>query len=205
LKAWSFEQFLPVRKLWQEMGMREVRQFWTMTRPLNEPIDEPEAIEGVTIRPYKQPQDNEEARRAFDASFSDHWDFHPTPPEDWEHFLSQPQARSDLSLLAEIDDKPGTFAGFCMIEIFESNNKLRGVHEGWIELLGTVRGWRRKGLGRSLLLHGLHSLRSAGMDTALLGVDSESPTGANKLYESVGFRIRNRDFSYACDLEEVRI
>ena len=61
------------------------------------------------------------------------------------------------------------------------------------------------GLGRSLLLHGLHSLRSAGMETALLGVDSESPTGANKLYESVGFRIRSRDFDYAGELGEVRI
>jgi hypothetical protein len=43
------------------------------------------------------------------------------------------------------------------------------------------------------------------METALLGVDSESPTGANKLYESVGFRIRNRDFSYAAGLDEVKM
>src|SRR3954453_4538917 len=113
--------------------------------------------------------------------------------------------RTDLSLLAEVDAEPGTFAGFCMIEVMDGSNKLRGVAEGWIELLGPIRGWRRVGLGRSLLLHGLHSLRSAGLDTALLGVDSESPTGANKLYESVGFRMRDRSFSYVCDLEDVRV
>lgn len=204
VRAWSFEQFHRTRALWQAMGLREVRQFWAMARPLTEPIDEPDAVEGVTIRPYHYPEDNEGARKAFDASFADHWDHHPISPEDWEHWLKQPQVRPDLSLLAAIDGAPGTFAGFCMIEIFENDNKVRGVAEGWIELLGTIRGWRRMGLGRSLLLHGLHSLRSAGLDTALLGVDSESPTGANKLYESVGFRIRSRDFSYACDLDEVR-
>jgi ribosomal protein S18 acetylase RimI-like enzyme len=176
-----------------------------MARPLDEPIDDPGVIEGVTIRPYKYPQDNEGARQAFDASFADHWDHHPTAPEDWEHWLKQPQVRHDLSQLAEIEDEPGAFAGFCIIEISEDDNKLRGVSEGWIELLGTIRGWRRIGLGRAILLHGLHSLRDAGMDTALLGVDSKSLTGANRLYESVGFRIRSREFSYACDLEEVRV
>jgi mycothiol synthase len=205
VRAWSFEQFLGLRALWAEIGLREVRQFWTMMRPLNEPIDEPDAVDGATIRPYKYPGDNEGARQAFNASFADHWDHHPTTAEDWEHFLNQPQAQHDLSLLAEVDEKPGTFAGFCMIEIFKNDNKMREVREGWIELLGTVRGWRRMGLGRALLLHGLHSLRSAGMEMALLGVDSESPTGANRLYESVGFRIRSRDFSYACNLEDVRI
>jgi mycothiol synthase len=203
VKAWSFEHLHHIRELWSEIGLREVRQFWTMARPLNEPIDEPGVIEGVTIRPYKYPQDNEGARQATDASFADHWDHHPTAPEDWEHWFKQPQVRPDLSLLAEIDDKPGTFAGFCIIEISEEDNRLRGVSEGWIELLGTIRGWRRMGLGRAILLHGLHSLRSAGLDTALLGVDSESPTGANKLYESAGFRIRSREFSYACDLGDV--
>jgi mycothiol synthase len=205
VKAWSFEHFSHIRELWSEIGLREVRQFWTMARPLNQPIDEPGVIEGATIRPYKYPQDNDGVRKAFDASFADHWDHHPTSPDDWEHWLKEPQARLDLSMLAEIDSEPGTFAGFCMIEIFEERNKLRGVAEGWIELLGTIRGWRRMGLGRVILLHGLHSLRSAGLDTALLGVDSESPTGANKLYESAGFRIRSREFSYACELEEVRI
>ncbi|MEO8288618.1 MAG: GNAT family N-acetyltransferase [Chloroflexota bacterium] len=205
VRAWSFEQVHHLRTLWAELGLREVRQFWTMARPLNEPIDEPAAVEGATIRTFNRPGDDEGARIAFDASFADHWDHHPTSSEDWLHWLSQPQLRPDLSLLAEVDATPGTFAGFCIIEIFESDNKQRDVCEGWVELLGTIRGWRRMGLGRSILLHGLHSLRSAGMDTALLGVDSESPTGANRLYESVGFRIRSRDFSYACNLDEVRI
>jgi mycothiol synthase len=205
VKAWAFEQFHPTRALWEEMGLREVRRFWTMVHPLDEPVDEPNIVEGVTIRSYRNPADNEGVCQTFNASFSDHWDYYPMLPEDWDNWMKQPAVRTDLSLLAEIDGKPGAFAGFCMTEINANDNKLRGVSEGWIELLGTIRGWRRMGLGRSLLLHGLHSLRSAGMDTALLRVDSQSPTGAHKLYESTGFRIRSREFTYACDLEDVRL
>ena len=41
------------------------------------------------------------------------------------------------------------------------------------------------------------------METALLGVDFESPTGANRLYELVGFTVRHHDVLYKCALEEI--
>ena len=148
-----------------------MRQFWTMARPLDLPIDEPALVEGINVRPYRRPDDNEEARKAFNDSFSDHWDHHPTPAEDWEFWTAQPDTRPELSWLAEIEDHPGTFAGFCIISINSEDNRKRGVQEGWIELLGTTRDWRRVGLGRALLLNGLCSLANAGMETALLGVD----------------------------------
>ncbi|MEP6774425.1 MAG: GNAT family N-acetyltransferase [Chloroflexota bacterium] len=205
VKAWALEPSSNLRTLWPSIGLAEVRQFWTMARPLDLPIDEPALVEGVNIRPYRRPQDNEEAREAFNDSFSDHWDHHPTPSEDWEFWTAQPDTRPELSWLAEIEDHPGTFAGFCIISINSEDNRKRGVQEGWIELLGTTRDWRRVGLGRALLLNGLYSLEVAGMETALLGVDSLSLTGANRLYESVGFRIRMREFGYAASLEQVRV
>jgi ribosomal protein S18 acetylase RimI-like enzyme len=194
-----------MRALWPAIGLAEVRQFWTMARPLDQPIDEPALIEGVDIRPYRRPEDNAGALKAFNDSFSDHWDHHPTPSDDWEFWTGQPDMRPELSWLAEVEKQPGTFAGFCIISIDSEDNKTRGVKEGWIDLLGTTREWRRVGLGRALLLNGLYSLEGAGIETALLGVDSLSPTGANRLYESVGFRIRMREFGYAAPLEQVKV
>lgn len=204
LNAWTREEVTPIRTLWESIGLKEVRWFWVMARNLHDPIDEPKPIEGVNVRIYARPEDNRRALEAFDNSFSDHWDHHPPTEEDWEYWAGQPTMRPDLSWLAEVESEPGTFGGFCICAIFEEDNRRKGVHEGWIELLGTTRPWRRVGLGRSLLLHGLHSLRQAEMDTALLGVDSESPTGANRLYESVGFRIRSREIAFKCPLEEVK-
>ena len=58
-------------------------------------------------------------------------------------------------------------------------------------------------MARALLLHGLHSLRSVGLETGLLGVDATSPTGAQHLYESVGFRVRHVWLNYDGLLSEV--
>jgi mycothiol synthase len=191
------------RSLWEEIGLGEVRRFWQMYRPLDEPLDEPSHVEGVTIRPYRLPDDNAGARDAYNSSFSDHFDFQPDSEEAWEHGISSAPCRTELSWLAEVDAEPGKIAGFCICWVYDDKNKLTGREEGWIDILGTIRDWRGKGLGRSLLLHGLHSLKSAGLDTALLGVDSTSPTGANRLYESAGFRVRHVTVIYKAALDEV--
>jgi mycothiol synthase len=193
-----------LKVLCQELGLKPVRQFWVMECPLHK-LDEPQAIEGVTIRTYRVPDDHLAAVEAYNLSFRDHFGFHPSTIDRWEHRFADPTMKPDLSWVAEIDGKPGAFAGFCLCNVFEEENRTLGRCEGWIGLLGTVRDWRGKGLGRSLLLHGLHSLRSSGLDTGVLGVDSSSPTGANRLYESVGFRTRAIWSQFRAPLEDVRL
>jgi mycothiol synthase len=205
VRAFIREANLPIRALWEGLGLRETRQFWTMARSLHEPIDEPQPVDGINIRNYRRPEDNERARIAYNLSFSDHWDSQRETVEEWNYWVSIPSLRADLSWLAEVEDEPGLIAGFCLCSVYDEENKRVGRREGWIGELGTIRGWRRKGLGRALLLHGLHSLRSEGLDTALLGVDSESLTGAQHLYESVGFRIRDRELQYERPLEEIDV
>jgi ribosomal protein S18 acetylase RimI-like enzyme len=205
VKAYVNEQVHHVRRLWEGRGLKQVRYYQVMERALDQPIDEPAPVDGVFVRLYRRPEDNAAALEAFNNSFSDHYDFHTNPPEDWEHFINLPTTRPDLSLLAEAHGlegvEQGKIVGFCICAISDEDNKRKGVLEGWIDLLGTTRECRRKGLGRSILLHGLHSLRAAGLDTALLGVDTQSLTGANKLYESVGFRTRTREVQYECELK----
>jgi mycothiol synthase len=199
----AYREGMPARReVIESLGMSLNRVFWVMERSLAEPIDEPRQIEGVTIRTYRRPEDNAAGTISYNDSFRDHWDHHDESLESWNHAIAAPSRRPDLSWVAEIDDELGRFAGFCLCVIHEDDNRASNRKEGYIELLGTIRGWRGKGLGKSLLLHGLRSLRSAGLDTALLGVDSISPTGANKLYESVGFTVRYRDFIYNRPLED---
>ncbi len=193
------------RDLWEGAGLREARRFWVMYRPLDQPIDEPRYIEGITVRPYRVGDDNERALEAFNNSFADHYDFQPDTQEEWNHAVGSLSCRLDLSWLAEQDDDPGKLAGFCICWVYSEQNKISGRSEGWIDILGTTRDWRGKGLGRSLLLHGLHSLKSAGLDNAILGVDSDSPTGANRLYESVGFRVRQVTLNYRAELRDIEL
>lgn len=204
VKTGFSEQQRYLRTVWEEAGLTLARQFWTMACPLDE-LDEPALIEGVTMRNYSFPADNAGAIEAFNQSFCDHYDFHPQTEERWNYRLKNPFTRLDLSCVAEVDGEPGKFAGFCICSILTEENEAMQKCEGWIDLLGTVRGWRGRGLGRSLLLQGLHSLRSMGMDTGVLGVDSTSPTGANRLYESVGFRVREIWLQFEASLTDVRL
>jgi len=205
VRAFVREQNTTTRSLWEGFGLRPTRQFWDMARSLHDPIDEPQCIDGVNIRNFRRPQDYEPARIAYNLAFTDHWDNLAESEDEWNYYMSTPSVKPDLSWVAEVEDEPGTIAGLCICTIYDSEN-LRGCRrEGWIAELGTIRERRRKGLGRALLLHGLHSLRSAGLETALLGVDSQSLTGAQRLYESVGFRIRDRDLQYECPLDDVLI
>jgi mycothiol synthase len=191
------------KQLYEELGLELRRIFWTMRCPLDD-LPQPQPVEEVSIRPLRLPEDAMALRDALNGSFIDHYDFHPPTDESWAARLSRPNFRPDLSRVAEIEAEPGMLAGFCLCGIIKEQNEALGRKEGWIETLGTIRGWRGKGLGRSLLVYGLRSLKGEGMDTGMLGVDSENPTGATQLYESVGFRVLDEWLNYGCLLSEVR-
>ncbi|MBI3979406.1 MAG: GNAT family N-acetyltransferase [Chloroflexi bacterium] len=57
---------------------------------------------------------------------------------------------------------------------------------GWIDVLGVVPAWRRRGIGRALLLYGLLSLWDRGVLAAGLEADADNAP-ALRLYHSLGF------------------
>jgi ribosomal protein S18 acetylase RimI-like enzyme len=92
-------------------------------------------------------------------------------------------------------------AGVVQAWIWPEENKHLGVKRGWLERISVRRPWRRRGLGRSLTAEAMRRLRAAGMDDAMLGVDSENPTGALGLYEGLGFLVHSRAAAYRRSLE----
>lgn len=59
---------------------------------------------------------------------------------------------------------------------------------GEVEELSVRTDWRRRGLGRALLLDGLRCLREHGAESARLYTGTANPFRSYDLYESVGFR-----------------
>ncbi|HEX6288096.1 MAG TPA: GNAT family N-acetyltransferase [Herpetosiphonaceae bacterium] len=170
----------------EQHGFRPVRYFLDMTRPLSEPLPEPEFPAGFTLRHLAGPHEVPAWVDMFNLSFIDHWNHHDLTVEQRMHWLTESHYRAEDDLIAVAAD--GTFAAFCKCLINPEQNKRTSRHEGLISLLGTRRGYRKLGLGRAMLLAGLRRLAADGLDTALLGVDADSPTGATRLYESAGFR-----------------
>jgi ribosomal protein S18 acetylase RimI-like enzyme len=175
-------------------GFQIERCFFDMARPLDLPIDEAPLPEGFTIRPLDSSTELEAWIEAFNLSFIDHWNHRDMTLERRMHWMNMPGYRPELDLVAVAPD--GTLAAFSYCTIEEQNNQRLGVRDGWIGDLGTRRGYRKRGLARALLAESMRRFKQAGMDTAKLGVDSLNPSGALRLYESVGFQTIETWLSY---------
>ncbi|MEZ0115830.1 ribosomal protein S18 acetylase RimI-like enzyme [Catenulispora sp. EB89] len=93
--------------------------------------------------------------------------------------------REDLHFLVEAPD--GTMAASTIVWLDEANRTAE------FEPVGTHPRFRRRGLGRALLLHGMGAARDAGagqMTVACLGAPGNA---ALRLYEGLGFRAISRD------------
>ena len=75
-----------------------------------------------------------------------------------------------------------------------------GSDLGWFELLAVDRAWRRRGLGRALLLHALREFHSRGTKSVGLGVDAENPTGALRVAEAAGGTVVQRFTTFEREL-----
>jgi mycothiol synthase len=195
----STPEYIAARKaLLEEHGFEPVRYFFKMARDLKEPLPEPQLPEGFTLRHARGEEDFEPWVEMFNQSFIDHWNHHPMTVEQHKHWLQSPKYNPERNLIAVAPD--GTFAAFCFCWIDPDDNAHRDVSEGWIDILGTRRGFRKIGLGRAMLIAGMRKLKEDGVDLAVLGVDAENPTGALRLYESVGFYKVNTEAAYRKEL-----
>ena len=173
------------QQLFFRLGFSSIRHFFRLKRSLQEPIPEPSIPTGWKVRCVDAATEAEAWVEMFNQSFVDHWNHQPLTLELFRYYASLSTYNPNLDLVLETDQ--GELVTFCESHIDEKRNISLNRKEGHINLLGTRRGFRRRGLARTLLLEGLRKLQSAGMETAKIGVDSENPSGALGLYRSVGF------------------
>jgi mycothiol synthase len=168
-------------------GFELVRHFFTMEIDLTHAPPLPAWPAGIEIRVF-QPG---EERAIYDVdleAFQDHWDSFSIPFEEWrEYFLGSSTFDPGLWWVAE---EGGEIAGTALCT-WESRPGI-----GRVNVLAVRRPWRRRGLGRSLLLQSFHEFRRRGRTKVDLNVDAENLTGAVRLYESAGMHVAHREDSY---------
>jgi ribosomal protein S18 acetylase RimI-like enzyme len=116
-----------------------------------------------------------------DVAFRDTPDYLPSTYESFrERLAALPSIEWDEWFVAEVDGRIGA--------ILQSSGALADTDEGWVKNLAVRRELRGRGLGRLLLLTAFRTYAAKGRHAAGLGVDLTNPTGAYRLYESVGMR-----------------
>ncbi len=176
--------------LFEELGYRYVRTFHQLRIELGERSEALRVPDGIEIRTFDPDRDAHAVHAALSEAFEDHWGSGFDPFDVWHHDqidAAGPAFDPSFWFVAfEGDDVVGVA---CCRERSTSSPDAANVDE-----LGVRRAWRGRGIARALLLTAFAEVRRRGIDAVELTVDSESLTGATRLYESVGMRQGPRSF-----------
>lgn len=189
LSMWLEQSRVSTAALADAEGFETFRYFFRMQRDLAQPVQKIPPAAGFTIRPYME-ADADPVRLARNDAFADHWGSLESSPERWQaHMVGAQAFRPQQSFVAVVDSggRAGRIAAFVMAEEFDAETTARGYRTGYIALVGTVREARGNGLASALLARQLQSMQDDGYQRAELGVDSDSPTGAGRIYQRSGF------------------
>ena len=188
--VYAEEGDIAARHLAERRGLVEERWFSTMVRDLSVPIPEVEASGSadVSIVAYS-PERKEATRLARNDAFRDHWGSLDTPPQRWARFIEGRLVRPELCRLAVEGDRVVAFA---IGSVNEEDWPTQGYSSVYIDLIGVVRDRRGRRLAPAVITALLRAAKDAGLEKAVLDVDTESPTGANSLYGRLGFGATER-------------
>lgn len=173
-------------QLLTDLGAKPVRYSFVMEGDLPREVPAPILPENITIRPI-EPAEYKKVYHLKEEAFEDHWGHIGTTEEEGlkefesEH-LQDPNFDPELWLAAEAN---GEMVGM----IFGNKSTPFGPDYGWVSILGVKREWRHKKIGKALMLHFFQKIKEKGSTKVGLSVDSDSLTGATRLYESVGLRV----------------
>lgn len=165
----------------REAGFEFVKRYARMRRELTGAEQRPVPPPGVTVRPLR-PEDDADLRtfhRIMQSAFADTPDYIPHAYEAWREWIAGFVSTSwDEWYVAEVDGVP---AG-----ALQSSDQAVEQNEGWVKNLAVLREYRKRGLGTALLATAFAGYAAKGRRLAGLGVDLTNPTGAYRLYTSVG-------------------
>ena len=192
LHAWSLAADERAHSLFSQFEMQELRRSYRMAIDLDEPPPAAEWPEGLHVETFT-PEDARAFHDAVAESFEEEWSFVAMPFEEWR----------ELRLVKDPDFDPTLWFivrhGYEIAAVMRNEPDRSGA--GFVGLLGVRKPWRKRGLGLALLRHAFGEFYRRGKRRVALGVDSENPTGATRLYERAGMLVAFEAVVYGKDLK----
>ncbi len=161
------------------------------------PIEPREPKGELRIETYR-PEFSEATRLASNDAFRDHWGSQSQNAEVWGKHREAEVSRNDLSFVAFGTNAAGEeeVAGYVITVVSPDDFEGQGFTSSYVELVGTRREWRGRGIAPALLVRVLEASKAEGFDKVVLDVDAENPSGALGLYTALGFEESNRTVAY---------
>ena len=198
--TWAPSKAESLAALLEDEGYRPVRYFNKMTRPLDGNLPNFPMPPGLEMRPV-EPEQYRLIWEASEEAFRDHWGFSPSEEAYYREWLEDPVIFQPALWQIAWDIERDEVAGQVRTFIDELENETHNRWRGYTEFISVRRPYRRRGLARALISESLRVLKARGMTESALTVDTESLTGATRIYEDCGFTVESRSTSYHKPLE----
>lgn len=193
-QAWASNHQPWYMEMIEDLDFEPIRYEFEMSRPCSEPMEVTSLPDGIEVR-RPTPEQYRQVWEAQAEAFRDHWGYTEPTETNFQWWLNFPffDPERDLWRVAwEGEEVVGMVLNF----IDHEENKQAGRKRGYTEFISVRRPWRRMGVARALLTQSIKMFQELGMDETSLGVDTKNPNGALHLYESVGYRERERTTLY---------
>jgi GNAT superfamily N-acetyltransferase len=178
------------RTLLEARGFHEARRFYRMQIEFDGAPPSPGPVDGIAIAAFRR-EDARVFHAAMNEAFAGDWGFHAMAFDEWvSHRLEQPETDTSLWFVA--------WDGADVAGVIRCDGTKFGG--GWVGALGVRKPWRGRGIGMALLRHAFAEFHRRGAPHAGLGVDTQNPTGATRLYERAGMRVMSEDLVFEKDL-----
>ena len=175
------EKNQPLIQLFASSGYCSNLSFIIMELKLDKLPESPKWAEGISVRSFVKSQDEEATYRTDEEAGEDKGYHTPLSYEGWVKRMGMDRETFDPDIWFLACD--GNEIVGAALNICDPN-----VSIVWVDHLSVRRAWRKRGIGKALLLHSFAEFYKRGIKTAKLSVDSKSLTNAPRLYESVGMR-----------------
>ena len=183
-RVWATDTEDGARALFSGAGYDPVRHMIMMTRPVSLPLPDAPMPAGLEVRPAEPGH----VRAIWEAMWEarrDHWGYVEPTEQDYERWT---RGRLFVPELWKVAWDGEQVAGMVLNRLDREQNEVHRRQRGYTQDIFVRRPWRRRGLARSLLVQSIRMFREMGMEETALGVDTQNPSGALRLYESVGYR-----------------
>ena len=184
-------------------GYVHTRTWLNVSRPVDDAPSLPEPREGVRVRPVDTHErgmpvasDLQVVHQMLEESFADHFNsYRESFPEFVQRLREDPGHRWDHWWIAEVDvdgePQPG---GALVAAVLPPDST--GAEGTYVEYIGVHRQARGRGVAKALLHTVIRDAHDRGRNRVDLEVDAESPTGADGLYLSMGWKNSYRTESW---------
>lgn len=192
LRVWAHGDHPAARRLADQLGFVRVRELCQLRRALDDSLPAPRPTPSITLRSFHVGHDEEAWLAVNAAAFSDHPEQGRITADDLARRIAQPWFDAAGFFLAE---RNAQLVGFHWTKVHPAGSTGNRDALGEVYALGVHPDAQGLGLGKTLTLIGLNSLRSRGLSEVMLYVESDN-AAALALYERLGFRHVSTDAMY---------